>query len=115
MIFIACPVASWTDPKDALINPRGQKVCMQQCGTSALKCPEAFVSSPLLSDVILAHEVNKWKEQVNFCYRCCTTWGETVIKIQCDEFGKNKTHTKEQEKPPVGNQEKDQQRELGFS
>jgi len=38
-------VAAWSDPKDALINPRGQKVCMQQCGTSALKCPEAFVSS----------------------------------------------------------------------
>jgi hypothetical protein len=38
-------VLSWTNPKDALINPHGQKVCMQQCGTSELKCPETFVSS----------------------------------------------------------------------
>ncbi|KAH8730634.1 hypothetical protein GQ44DRAFT_768386 [Phaeosphaeriaceae sp. PMI808] len=98
MSFIVGLVASWSDPKDALLNPRGQKVCMQQCGTSALKCPEAF-----------------WKEQVDFCYHCCTTWGETVIKIQCDNVAKNVLLPKEQEKKPLVNQEKDQDRELGFS
>jgi hypothetical protein len=44
LLLFDIPIAAVTDPKDALINPRGQKVCMQQCGTSALKCPETFVS-----------------------------------------------------------------------
>lgn len=35
--------SEWMNPKDALVNPRGKIVCMQQCGTSELKCPEAFV------------------------------------------------------------------------
>lgn len=35
--------AAWTDPKDALVNPRGRKVCLDQCGTVGLVCPEAFV------------------------------------------------------------------------
>ncbi|KAH3908720.1 hypothetical protein HBI56_073810 [Parastagonospora nodorum] len=61
---------AYSNPKDALINPRGEKVCMQQCGTSALKCPEAF-----------------WKEQFDMCYRCCAVWGETVIRVRCDEGG----------------------------
>jgi hypothetical protein len=44
LLFLCSLVCAWTNPKDALISPRGQKVCMQQCGTSALTCPEAFVS-----------------------------------------------------------------------
>jgi hypothetical protein len=43
--LLTAPIAAHTNPKDALISPRGQKVCMQQCGTSALQCPEAFVSA----------------------------------------------------------------------
>ncbi|KAI8934509.1 hypothetical protein NX059_008209 [Plenodomus lindquistii] len=54
------------NPKDKLLNPLGRIVCMQQCGTRELRCPEAF-----------------FKEQEGPCYRCCSTWGETVIKIEC--------------------------------
>jgi hypothetical protein len=44
LLLLIIPIDAYTNPKDALINPRGQKVCLQQCGTSALQCPEAFVS-----------------------------------------------------------------------
>jgi hypothetical protein len=44
LLCVLALAAEWTNPKDALINPRGQKVCMEQCGTSELRCPEAFVS-----------------------------------------------------------------------
>ncbi|KAF2027495.1 hypothetical protein EK21DRAFT_114716 [Setomelanomma holmii] len=97
-LLIARPAVSWTDPKDALVNPRGKKVCLQQCGTSALKCPEAF-----------------WKEQVDMCYRCCATWGETVIKVQCDKAKTNQTQPKKQDPQSTNIDRKDPVRELGFS
>ncbi|KAF2850875.1 hypothetical protein T440DRAFT_396100 [Plenodomus tracheiphilus IPT5] len=78
--FIALAAASedWTNPKDVLLNPRGQKVCMQQCGTRELLCPEAF-----------------FREQNGPCYRCCSTWGETVIRIECkDRHSKNSSDSK---------------------
>jgi len=99
--------AAYTNPKDALINPRGEKVCMQQCGTSALKCPEAF-----------------WKEQFDMCYRCCAVWGETVIRVRCDEGSGNGTMAntrKGNETEAEMDKEKDKGknesvgRELGFS
>jgi hypothetical protein len=40
LLLLIVPIAAYTDPKDVLVNPRG----LQQCGTSALQCPEAFVS-----------------------------------------------------------------------
>jgi hypothetical protein len=49
LVLLMVPIAAYTNPKDALINPRGKKVCMQQCGTSALQCPEAFVSFACLN------------------------------------------------------------------
>jgi hypothetical protein len=49
LILLMVPIAAYTNPKDALINPRGKKVCMQQCGTLALQCPEAFVSFACLN------------------------------------------------------------------
>lgn len=50
----------------------------------------------------------KWKEQKDFCYRCCTTWGETVIKIQCDKTYRNATVTegKEQDEKAMSGEEK---------
>jgi hypothetical protein len=103
LFFIISSVAASTNPKDALINPRGQKVCMQQCGTSELRCPEAF-----------------WKEQVDMCYRCCATWGETVIKIECNQnkVGKNGTRVEgksRKEEGAVKGKENVPGRELGFS
>ncbi|KAH9874904.1 hypothetical protein J1614_004392 [Plenodomus biglobosus] len=65
---LAVATEDWKNPKDALVNPRGQKVCMQQCGTRELLCPEAFL-----------------REQNGPCYRCCSTWGETVIRIECKD------------------------------
>lgn len=59
LLLFGIPIAAVTDPKDALINPRGQKVCMQQCGTSALKCPETFVS--------LTTSRNKYKRENEVC------------------------------------------------
>ncbi|KAH7398821.1 hypothetical protein DE146DRAFT_632386 [Phaeosphaeria sp. MPI-PUGE-AT-0046c] len=92
MLFIASflvhPIAAWTDPKDKLINPRGQKVCMQQCGSSALKCPEAFK-----------------REQEGVCWRCCTTWGETVIRVECKESSGNRTRLAEIEKKKKAEEE----------
>lgn len=80
-MIVQLGASEWADPKDALINPRGKKVCLDQCGTSELICPEAF-----------------WSEQSNFCYRCCSTWGETVIKIVCkDEDMKNLNHSQVKE------------------
>lgn len=58
---------------------------------------------------------DKWREQVDFCYRCCATWGETVIRVQCDKPKTNGTELKEHENKTVVGQEKDQQRELGLS
>lgn len=43
LLFAALVPAEWTNPQDALVNPRGKKVCLQQCGTAELLCPEAFV------------------------------------------------------------------------
>jgi hypothetical protein len=58
LCIIASPIFAWTNPKDALISPRGQKVCMQQCGTSALTCPEAFVSlTQSVVNKIVAYEM----------------------------------------------------------
>jgi hypothetical protein len=86
----------------------------------------------------------QWSEQLDFCYRCCTTWGETVIRVQCDKSYKNVTDTEKTEKKQMvkdverekkqGNttiveatkerekevkiavgEEKEPQRELGFS
>jgi hypothetical protein len=103
LLFIASAIAAHGNPKDALIKPRGQKVCMQQCGTSALICPEAF-----------------WKEQFDMCYRCCATWGETVIKIECGA-SKNETlvekHMAKDNGTKGAAKEKDtvSRRDLGFS
>ncbi|KAF1851700.1 uncharacterized protein K460DRAFT_39598 [Cucurbitaria berberidis CBS 394.84] len=52
-LYMLLVTSEWTNPKDALINPRGQKVCLQQCGTSELKCPEAFVCHLYSHDPVL--------------------------------------------------------------
>lgn len=49
------------------------------------------------------------------CYRCCATWGETVIKIQCDEAKINQTKPMVRQKRPVKSDEKEPARDLGFS
>lgn len=65
---LAATTEDWKDPHDVLINPRGQKVCLQQCGTPKLLCPEAF---------FLDHSGS--------CFRCCSIWNETVIRIDCKD------------------------------
>jgi hypothetical protein len=53
------------------------------------------------------------------CYRCCATWGETVIRVECNESKGNGTAVKDGEmkkKEEEGEgKEKDHGRELGFS
>jgi hypothetical protein len=61
----------------------------------------------------------QWKEQMDACYRCCATWGETVIRVECNERKGNGTgvkegETKKKEEEGEG-KEKDRGRELGFS
>jgi hypothetical protein len=53
------------------------------------------------------------------CYRCCATWGETVIRVECNESKGNRTGAvkegeKKKEEEGEG-KEKDHGRELGFS
>ncbi|KAF1832126.1 hypothetical protein BDW02DRAFT_21078 [Decorospora gaudefroyi] len=67
---LATATEDWTHPNDKLINPHGKKVCLDQCGTVDLQCPEAF-----------------WREQQHYCFRCCSTWGETVIRVECGDAG----------------------------
>jgi len=84
--------------------------------------------------------ISQWSEQLDFCYRCCTTWGETVIRVQCDQSSrntsasitehqrnnenasslvgdhqKNKTIAAANKYTKVEKEEKAPQRELGFS
>lgn len=54
------------------------------------------------------------------CYRCCATWGETVIKIQCDETRVRTNATRvgsigQESSDAVEGNEKGAGRELGFS
>jgi hypothetical protein len=66
VLAAAAATEDWHNPTDALVNPKGRKVCLDQCGTVSLKCPEAF-----------------WREEHGVCHLCCSTWGETVIRVEC--------------------------------
>jgi hypothetical protein len=67
--------------------------------------------------------LGQWKEQMDACYRCCATWGETVIRVECNEstgngtgVGAVKEEEKKKEEDGEGEgKEKDRGRELGFS
>ena len=69
---LAAATEDWHNPADALVNPRGRKVCLDQCGTVELKCPETF-----------------WREEHGVCHKCCSTWGETVIRVECQSKSKS--------------------------
>lgn len=73
------------------------------------------------------------REQEGACWRCCSAWGETVIRVECKDGGRNATREAEVEKEKAAKEakekerakldgwekkepeEKDSQRELGFS
>lgn len=73
------------------------------------------------------------REQEGVCWRCCSTWGETVIRVECKDGGWNGTRQAEMEKEKAALKAKEEEerkkdgwekeekketnpeRELGFS
>jgi hypothetical protein len=58
----------------------------------------------------------QWLEQNNHCYRCCSTWGETVINVKCESAARgNQTVVAREKRPAIQQERDDSGRELGFS